>query len=337
MKNLNSAVSKGAIVCFGEMLLRLSPESSGSLIDASAYQVHVAGAEANVAISLACLGQKSRMITILPDSPLGQRAISELDRYGVDTSAIVRTSGRMGLFFINSQTSGREGGLIYDRAGSAFANVADDALDWPYILDRASWLHISGITAALGEKALFALEQAIRSAIDAGVKISFDCNFRPALWKGREEQAKDIFDGIVRFSDLLFAGVWDLTHITGVEAAAATESEKFTILARRTFHHYPKLTAIAATSRSIVLEGHHRLGAHFAKRDCIVHISETDIYPVVDRIGAGDAFAADILFGIQQDWDDDTVLVFAHRATIMKHGIAGDFSTLSSASIAASI
>ncbi len=196
-----------SIVCFGEMLLRLSAsEIDQELISSLHYSSHVAGAEANVAISLASLGLQSRMATVLPENALGDRALKTLSDHGVDTGSVVRKPGRMGLFFLNSQITGREGGLIYDREGSAFASASPHEIDWTTALSNASWLHISGITAALGEGPLQALRNACVAAKDAGVRISFDCNYRPLLWQNREQDAPAILAALAQHADLLFAG-----------------------------------------------------------------------------------------------------------------------------------
>ena len=163
------------IVCFGEMLIRLSPKGDGGLDSAESFAVHVAGAEANVAISLASLGSPSRMATILPDNALGERARNCLREHHVDVSACIERPGRIGTFFVESPRAGREGGFFYDRAHSAFAHEVA-TIDWDKVLEGATWLHLSGITAALGSIAVLAMRQALAVAQSKGVTISFDSN-----------------------------------------------------------------------------------------------------------------------------------------------------------------
>ena len=206
------------IVCFGEMLLRLAPADGAALDAADGLSLHVAGAEANVAISLASLGTAARMATILPDNALGARALRTLTRHGVDTAACARRPGRMGLFYIESPRAGREGGFFYDRAGSAFAREAA-AIDWDAALEGANWLHLSGLTAALGNEAVSAMRQAVANARRRDLSISFDCNFRPLLWQGREAEAAGLLREFAGAAHLLFASDWDAGLLLGEEIA----------------------------------------------------------------------------------------------------------------------
>lgn len=311
------------IVCFGEMLLRLAPVGGTALDRSNGLSLHVAGAEANVAISLASLGTSARMATVLPGNALGARALSTLQRHGVDTAACLHRPGRMGLFFIESPRAGREGGFFYDRAGSAFACDAS-ALDWDTALDGATWLHLSGLSAALGDFAVAAMRDAIAAARRHGLSISFDCNFRPLLWEGREEEAAALLREFAGAARLLFASDWDARLILG---PASRESAAADLL-----HVFPGIEWVAATHR-VERGGAEYLGAVLTNRTGQVAVDLAPINPFIDRIGAGDAFAAALLHALASGWDETAALVFAHRACLLKHGIAGDFSTLSASEI----
>ena len=328
----------GPIVCFGEMLLRLSPTNPGDdLASTRSLAVHVAGAEANVAISLASLGQPSRMVTILPEGELGGRAQAALETHGVETGGIVRREGRMGLFFLNSHVTGREGGIIYDRAQSAFAAASAEVVDLNAQLAGAAMLHVSGITAALGDTPLAILHSAMAAARAAQVPISFDCNYRPALWRGREHQAASILRKLAGQADWLFASPWDLAQLTGSELAGDSFAKQFEAGSKAAFEQFPQIQSIATTSRTVIAQDHHELSAHLARRDTITHAPARTIHPVIERIGSGDSFAAAILYGALQGYDDEYLAKFALQACVMKHAIPGDFSTLNVKQIEAAL
>jgi len=299
------------------MLLRLAPAAGTALRDAEALSLHVAGAEANVAISLASLGTSARMATILPENALGDRALHSLRAHGVDTAFCLRRPGRMGLFYIESPRAGREGGFFYDRAGSAFACEAL-AMDWEQVLAGATWLHLSGLTAALGDVAVAALREAIACAQALGLAISFDCNFRPLMWEGRQQEGAALLREIAGAARLLFASDWDARLILGDDTAHISSL----------FPALPALRWIASTSRTDH-DAMPWLGAMLTSRAGTTTIPPALITPFIDRVGAGDAFAAGLLHALAAEWDDARALHFAHRACLMKHGIAGDFSTLS--------
>lgn len=310
------------IVCFGEMLLRFAPIDEQTIRDTQGFALHVAGAEANVAISLSALGLPSAMATILPDNALGNRALDTLTAYGVDTAACLRVPGRMGTFYIESPRAGREGGFFYDRTGSAFA-LSADAIDWEYALAGAAWLHLSGITAALGDASVQAMRRAVDAATTLGVAISFDCNFRPILWQGREHLAAKLLFEFASSAQLVFASDWDARLLLGADAPSPTLA---------LFKALPAVRWIAATRRE--RDGDTpRLGACLSTHDGSIDIPLSPITPFVDRVGGGDAFAAGLLFGLASGWDDERSLCFAHRACIMKHAIPGDFNTLSAANV----
>ena len=166
----------GPVVCFGEMLLRLSPQGHIPLQQADCVAIDVGGAEANVAAALASLGVPTRMLTVVPDNPLGRKAKAAIGAAGSDTRFIASVPGRIGLYFFEPPAGPISGRVTYDRAGSAFA-LADPA-DLPFAeaLDGASLLHMSGITPALGPEGVELARAAVAAAKAAGVPICFDGN-----------------------------------------------------------------------------------------------------------------------------------------------------------------
>ena len=117
------------VITFGEIMMRLNPAGYERFLQAHSFQVSFAGGEANVAVSLANYGVDALFVTKLPDSELGQMAVNDLRRVGVDTTRIVRGGGRMGLFFLEKGASQRASKVIYDRAASAIALAKPEDFD----------------------------------------------------------------------------------------------------------------------------------------------------------------------------------------------------------------
>ena len=113
------------IVCFGELLLRLSAPGHELLFQSPTLDAHFGGAEGNVAASLAILGHASSMVTALPDNAVGRACAGELRRHGVDTSGIRFAPGRMGLYLLSHGAMQRPAEVTYDRSGSVFAHATD--------------------------------------------------------------------------------------------------------------------------------------------------------------------------------------------------------------------
>ena len=110
-----------AILCFGEVLLRLSAPGKELLLQSPRFEAHVGGAEANVAVSLHKYGHRTRVVSTLPDSTLGRACADELRRHGVETDAVQFRDGRMGMYFLTHGAGHRPAEVLYDRSNSAFA------------------------------------------------------------------------------------------------------------------------------------------------------------------------------------------------------------------------
>ncbi len=314
-----------AVVCFGELLLRLNAPGRERLLQSGKFDVHVGGAEANVAVSLAQFGCDARMATIVAENALGQAALGELRRYGVDISACMRRKGRMGLYFMSSGAVRRPSEILYDRAASAFAEAAPDALDWPAVLNGAGWLHLSGITPAVSPNAAEAALRAVKTARDCGVKVSFDGNYRAQLWAEWGGDGPDILRRILASADLAFINERDVGLILGREyreGCASARKEAYT----DAFAAFPGLGMIAATTRRQGSVDDHSLSAMIATRNGEWTSRDCDLPGVIDRIGAGDAFAAGVLYALIEKRDVQHAVDFGAAAAAMKHSVPGDFN-----------
>lgn len=313
-------------VCFGEMLIRLSAPAGELILQTPHFTTSFGGAEANVAVSLARFGHDARMATVLPDNALGQAALTELRRYGVDTSLCTFGPGRMGLYFVTPGAGQRAADVLYDRAGSAFA-VAPATADWSQILRGAAWLHVSGVTPALNTSSADAALNAMRAARAVGAKVSFDANFRAKLWEARGDDPRPVLDDLFAQADLLFADARDIGLVTGQRAASMDDA------ARIAFERHPKLQRIAATERKVLSADAHELRGVSYTRAGATRTSAHAVTGIVDRIGGGDAFAAGLLHGLAKGMAEQQALDFAVAAAVLKHGVRGDFNLSTEADI----
>lgn len=319
----------GTIVCFGELLLRLGAPGRELFLQSPQLHVHVGGAEANVAVALAHLGHHTRMVSVVADNALGEAAVGEVRRQGVDTRAVRTHAGRMGLYFLSTGAIQRPSQVLYDRADSAFARAGGGEHDWPALLAGADWLHVSGVTPALGPQAAAATLAAMRAARAAGVRVCFDGNFRPQLWSAWDSDPPTILHGLMAQADLIFASHRDLEVVLGQRFEQASASARFEAAARAAFAEFPHLQRMVATTRDQRTVDHHVLAAVSMSRDgALVSAPEYDVPAIVDRIGTGDAFAAGVLHGMLTGMDEATSLHFGLAAGCLKHSIPGDFCPL---------
>ncbi len=283
------------------------------------------GAEANVAVALSGLGHASRMVTILPDNRLGQAALAAMRAFNVDVSACSLTSGRMGLYFLSPGAMARPSEIIYDRAFSAFVEYAPQSYDWSALLGGADWLFVGGITAALGEGPLQALQKAMETARNSKIKIAFDCNYRPSLWQGREAQAKTVLRELSLQADLLLAGRRAIGMILDTSFDHADPDAGFQAAAQAVFQAAPHLMHVAATRRDVISSDRQRLTALLADRNGIAVSPTLSLDGIVDRIGTGDAFAAGIVHGLTNSKPLQDNAVFAAACSQWAHSVSGDF------------
>jgi len=309
-----------AFVCFGELLIRLTVTGGHQLESLAPLQPVVGGAEANVAVGLARLGHEARMVSVVADNALGQAAINELRRWGVDTSAVTRAPQRMGLYFLTPGAIHRPSDIVYDRAGSAFAVADFSALDWPKLLTGAGWLHVSGITAALGENGVTAALTAMTAARKASVKVSFDCNYRPKLWAEWSADAPAYITQLMAQADLIFGGYRDIELVSRQRFNDEREA------ADHAFATFPHLERLICTRREQINVDHNRLTGLMYTRAGALETDTHDIERIVDRIGGGDAFAAGVMHGLLTGADDEKALDYGIACACLKHAQPGDAS-----------
>jgi len=325
-----------SVLCFGELLLRLGAPARQMLLQTPSLDVHVGGAEANVGVALAHLGHDVAMASVVADNPLGMAAVGELRRHGVDTRRIRRGTGRMGLYFMTAGAGLRPGEVVYDRAESAFATALAHSCDWSALLRGVQWLHLSGISPALGPQAAQATLAAARAACDMGIKVSFDGNFRPRLWERWDGDAPSILRELFACAHIAFADHRDIAVVLGGEFTQDDAQARVDAAAVMAFAAFPRLRYMACTQRTAHSASRHSLGAMLLGRDgtrALAPVRELD--GIVDRIGAGDAFAAGVLHGLMEGFDNEATIRFGLAAGCLKHAIPGDFCPVGVADVLA--
>jgi 2-dehydro-3-deoxygluconokinase len=315
----------GTIACFGELLLRLTAPGRELLLQTGRLDVHVGGAEANVAVGLARLGHQTRMISQVPANDLGEAAGAYLRRYGVDAGGVSTGPGRMGLYFLSPGAGLRASAIIYDREASSFAQAKVADFDLDRLLDGADLLHMSGITPALGPisaELAIAIAEAARAK---GIAISFDGNYRAQLWQRWDSDPRAILTRLVGMAEILFGNHRDISLLLGSPLSGDGEGRRRDA-AEAAFRAFPNLRLIASTARHVTDADTHRISARIDSRDRVTQTEEVTVAGIVDRIGAGDAFAAGVLHGLRSGRDLDWTVRSGLALTALKHSLSGDAS-----------
>jgi 2-dehydro-3-deoxygluconokinase len=317
-------------VCFGEIMLRLSPPGFERFFQSPQLQASFGGGEANVAVSLAHFGCESHYVTRLPANPIGDAALKALRAEGVHLGHVARGGERLGIYFAETGASQRASTVVYDRAHSAVSELAPGAIDWATVMHGARWFHWTGITPALGAGVAACVREAIAAARGAGAAVSVDLNYRRKLW--RETEAQRVMRPLVRGADVVIANEEDLQAVLGVEVARTDVTRgAFDLAAYRdacaSVAAELDVARVAVTLRESHSASDNGWSAALYDRDGhAFHHGPRYALRVVDRIGGGDSFAAGLIHELAHGAPADRALGFAVAASALKHSIPGDFN-----------
>jgi 2-dehydro-3-deoxygluconokinase len=309
------------IVTFGESLLRLAPPGFERFLQSPRFAVSFGGAEANVAVALSSFGMTAAYVTVLPeDNPIADAAISELRGFGVDTSYIVRGKGRLGLYYLEPGANQRPPRLVYDREHSAIALAKPGDIDWDKVFDGAGWFHITGITPAISASASGLALESMSKAREKGLTVSCDLNYRKNLWKWGKS-ARLVMKDMVQSADIAIGNEEHVRMILGMDTPVDLKE-----LTGKALSSFGNLQAVAISLRESHTASRNVWSACLNDGKEFITSRRYEITHMVDRIGAGDALAAGLIYGWLSLPGHREALYFAVAAGCLKHSIPGDFS-----------
>ncbi len=315
-------------ITMGEVLLRLTPPNYEKIKSTSAFGVTYGGAEANVAAALSNLGVDASYFTVVPDTALGKAAIRYLRSNDVHCSpCLYSKEGRLGIYFLEEGFGVRSSRITYDRQGSAFAKYDYSTVDFKKVLSGFTWLHMSGITPALSQNCRDLTMYALKAAKELGLTVSFDCNFRSALWEWQE--ARDCITEYLPYVDVLF-GIepLNLRDENGVDMKDKLPPHPSYKEQDRIFRELHKRYNFKAIGRHIryVHSGSENSLKAFMWYDGETYESKMFRFSILDRVGGGDAFASGMIYAMMRGMDPDEIVNFAVASSVIKHTMHGDFN-----------
>lgn len=319
------------VITFGEIMMRLNPEGYRRFVQADRFEASYAGGEANVAVGLAQFGMDAAFVSKVPAHEIGQCAVNELRRFGVDTSLILRGGDRLGLYYVEKGASQRASKVIYDRAGSAIAKAAVSEFDWDAIFENASWFHWTGITPALGGELPDICLEACKAARAHGVTISCDLNFRKKLWTSA--QANTVMSKLMPYVDVCIANEEDAKDVFGIAAsgtdiaAGKLSREGYRSVAEQLCARFG-FKAVAITLRGSISASDNDWAAMLYTGG-ETYFSPTYHIRIVDRVGGGDSFGAGLIYAMLNGKAPQDTVNFAVAASCLKHSIEHDFDLVS--------
>jgi 2-dehydro-3-deoxygluconokinase len=339
-------------LAFGEIMARIAPPDQLRWRQSLPGSVNITwgGGEANVCASLAMLGHETRYLTALPRTPIAEAVVSTLRGLGVDCDHILwRKEGRLGLYFVEAGANQRGSTVIYDRADSAVSLAGPDEYDFDKVLAGVFWLHVTGITPAISEPACRANLALVKAAKTSGASVSCDLNFRKKLWTWRPGTlaaalARECMSQVLPHVDLVIANEEDAADVLGMHAkgtdvtSGRIDAAAYSDVARQIVERFPQVRRVSITLRESISADHNNWGAllydagtdraYLAPLDGQSEYRPYEIRDIVDRVGAGDSFAAGLLCALNTPElaAPDRAIAFATAASCLKHSIHGDFS-----------
>lgn len=322
---------------FGEIMLRLKSPVHERYFQSPTLEATFGGGEANVAVSLSNYGLDAAFVSALPDNDIGEGALRELRKFGVDTSRVIRQGSRVGIYFLEAGSNQRPSKVVYDRAGSSICEAGPGDFDWPTIFKGAKWFHITGITPALSQSAADLSLEACKAAKDAGVTVSCDFNFRGKLWK-YGKSAPEVMRELVKYVDVGIANEEDCQKCLDIHAdvdveSGALDTKKYEALTSNVLDTFPEMSVIAVTLRESRSADRNGWSACLRDANGFYLSKQYEITDIVDRVGGGDSFASGLIAGLNFYDERQQSLEFAVAASCLKHTIQGDFNRVSRAEV----
>lgn len=339
-------------VAFGEIMGRIAPAGHQRWRQSLPGNVNITwgGGEANVCASLSMFGQQARFVTALPRNPITEALVSTLRGLGVDTGHILwRNEGRLGLYFVETGAMQRGSTVVYDRAYSAISLAEPNEYPFEAALAGARWLHVTGITPAISEAAARSNLAIVRLAKQQGLTVSCDLNFRKKLWNWKagtspKSLARQVMAEVLPYVDVVIANEEDAADVLDIHAKEADVStgrlqpQAYEHVAREIVQRFPNVSRVAITLRESHSADHNAWGgmlldaavgkAFFAPLDASGNYTPYQMHDIVDRVGAGDSFAAGLLMALNSSEfaASDQAIAFAAAASCLKHSVHGDFN-----------
>jgi len=233
------------------------------------------------------------------------------------------------LYYLQQGTDVKNNGVIFDRAGSSFAQLQKGMIDWDKVLDGINWFHFSAIAASLTASAAEVCEEALQAASAKGIAISVDLNYRNKLWQ-YVKQPHEIMPGLVKYCDVVMGNIWAANMMLAVplNESLINQREKKAYLeqasetSRIIQQQFPKVKTVANTFRFNRYEGIQYYTALFHQQ--LFVSAEYAADEVLDKVGSGDCFMGGLIYGLNNDHAPQQTLNLATAAAYNKLFFKGD-------------
>lgn len=321
---------KKKVLCFGELLLRISPAPNDDAMEKHPMLLYLGGAEANVATALAGWNVPVKYCTALPDNFMSHHVIDYLEYKGIFSSSILLTGNRIGLYYLE-RGADLKGSMVYDRDNSSFSQLKRGVIDWDKVLRDVEWFNFSAISPALNENVADVCLEALEAASKKGITISVDLNYRSRLWK-YGKQPIEVMPQLVEYCDVVMGNIWSANSLIGTSIDnnihVDKSKEKYIAHAQKTSEEiiakFPKVKTVANTFRFDGDNNNILYYTHLFTEGKHYNTHDFTCKGVVDRSGSGDCFMAGLIYGLYNQHLPQEILDYASTAAFGKLQEYGD-------------
>lgn len=323
------------VLFFGELLLRISPSAKGNWIYEHNIPIYPAGSEANAAVALANWDVPVKYCSAFPDNYMAQTMLQYLRERKIDTSPVLLTGKKIGLYFLEEDADLKHASVIYDREHSSFSEVKRGMFDWKEIFDGVSWLHFSAICPALNENVADVCMEAVEAASALGITISIDLNYRNKLWQ-YGKQPTEVMPVLLQYCDVVMGNIWSANKLLGIginESLLKADVKNHYLqhgkqTAEELVAKFPKCKTVVNTFRFDKDHGIeyfatlYNNGQQFVSKEFATH-------KIICKIGSGDCCMAGLIYGLYHRHTMQEVINFAAAAAFGKLQERTDFTNQS--------
>ena len=300
--------------------MRISPRNNKKFIQSNMVEYYFGGTELNVGISIANFGGDVKHISSVSEDFIGKAAISYINAFGVDTSSIVYSKRPLGVYFLEVGAVMRPSAISYNRSHSSFSEIMPAMVNWEDALKNGKWLHWTGITPALSKGAFDTLKEGLVLAREKGMIVSADPTYRSGLWKYGQDPKEALIE-LLHYSTIFIGGINEINEV--LDTNFGYSNEDFLKASKLLMEKFPSIEKVFDKIRTSLNSSWHKIRARMWNGMEFKETQDLDITHVVDRIGTGDAFAAGLIYGLQE-FDDYKAMEFASAACALKHTYEGD-------------
>lgn len=315
------------LLCFGELLLRLSPPDDW--LQQQKLDVFVGGAELNAATALALWCLPSAYFTALPPHYLSKQILASLNEKGIDTSRVKFCGDRIGTYYLPLGKDLKNAGVVYDRAHSSFWYLKPGDVNWQQVFEDVAWFHCSAITPALNADTAALLLQAVKEAEKQNIAVSIDLNYRSKLWQWGQPPV-DVMKEIVAHCSVVMGNLWAVESLLGIASSMAeskgrSDAELIAAASESTLQLQKDFRSVQAVAYTFRLSN--RYFGVLQQGAAQTVSQQFSLGSVTDGVGSGDAFMAGLIYGLHTQQSAQTIIDFAAAAAVSKLSIKGDATT----------